>query len=380
MEIYIVKCHDTVESIAEEYGITTESIIFNNQIPSPYPLTTGQALLLSTKSGTETRPDLFSNGYAYPSISNYVLWQSFPFLAGLSVISYSFTHNGHLVPPGYGESRMIAAAKQNDTMPLLTLTTEQNNASNNFLSSAVLNNPRIQSVLIDELMQVMSEKKYSGINIDFHDIEAEDKLLFADFVWNVRQSLNPLGYLVSVALPPKLSDYQSGASVRGYDFGLLGEAADHLVLMAYEFGCSASGPMAIAPINRVRSAVEYAVSRIPAEKIRLGIPNYGFDWSLPHISGISQARVIGNIDAAHLAITHQSEIHFDETSMSPFFFYTEFDTEHIVWFEDVRSLNAKFDLVCNHELNGVGYWQIDPLFRASFLLLDDRFIIQSNNL
>ena len=45
MTIYIVKSGDSVDSIAKQYGISTHSIIYNNQIPYPYRLAIGQALL-----------------------------------------------------------------------------------------------------------------------------------------------------------------------------------------------------------------------------------------------------------------------------------------------------------------------------------------------
>ena len=55
--------------------------------------------------------------------------------------------------------------------------------------------------------------------------------------------------------------------------------------------------MAVAPIHKVRQVVEYALTKIPAEKINLGIPNYGYDWTLPYERGSSKARTISNTEA-----------------------------------------------------------------------------------
>ena len=41
-------------------------------------------------------------------------------------------------------------------------------------------------------------------------------------------------------------------------------------------------------------------------------------------------------------------------------------------------MQAKFDLVEEYNLRGMGYWQIMRLFRANWLLLADRFWIQHN--
>lgn len=133
--------------------------------------------------------------------------------------------------------------------------------------------------------------------------------------------------------------------------------------------------MAVAPINKVREVVDYAITRIPVEKINLGIPNYGYDWPLPYERGVTVARTISNTEAVQIAINNNVPIQFDQVAMSPFFTYESEGVEHEVWFEDVRSIREKFSLVQEYMLRGVGYWQIMNLFRANWLLLADTFNI-----
>lgn len=136
------------------------------------------------------------------------------------------------------------------------------------------------------------------------------------------------------------------------------------------------GPnMAVAPINMVRRVVDYAITEIPPEKIDLGIPNYGYDWPLPFIRGETVARTIGNVEAVQIAIRHGAVIQFDDTAQSPFFRYIEDGIEHEVWFEDVRSITAKFDLITEYNLRGAGYWQLMRWWRANWTLLASRFWI-----
>lgn len=132
--------------------------------------------------------------------------------------------------------------------------------------------------------------------------------------------------------------------------------------------------MAVAPLNKVREVVEYALTKIPAEKINLGIPNYGYDWTLPYVRGTSKARTIGNIEAVQLAISQGVPIQFDEVAQSPFFTYVQNGLTHEVWFEDVRSIYGKFGLVREYGLRGMSYWQIMRLFRANWLLLEEFFL------
>lgn len=376
MTIHIVASGDTVNSIATAYQIPADTIIYNNQLIYPYILVVGQALLLSTPSELQPYRFVVTNGYAYPFINDWVLTQTLPYLSRLSIFSYGFSTEGEIIPPTLDDSFMIQAALEYNSAPFLTLTPfDASGRFNNNLISAVINNPSVKNTLIDNLVITVSEKSFQGVDIDFEYILAEDRIAFADFVQDVRIAINQLGYPVTVALAPKTSDDQPGLLYEGKDYALLGEAADEVLLMTYEWGYTYSEPMAVAPINNVRRVVEYALTRIPHEKINLGIPNYGYDWPLPYEKGVTRATTIGNIEAITIAANNGAEIQFDETAMSPFFTYTNNGIAHEVWFEDVRSMQTKFNLVEEYDLHGMGYWQIMRLFRANWLLLADRFLI-----
>lgn len=376
MLIYVVQPQDSVDSIAAYHGVSPESIIYNNQIPAPYRLAVGQALLLSTEPDPAPRRPIRSNGYAYPFISPWVLEQSLPYLTELSVFSYGFTVYGDLVFPLLDDSWMVNAAIDTDTLPILTLTPlGPDGMFNNALISAIVYSQEAKDNLFGQLLSVMDLKGYRGLDIDFEYIKAEDRDAFTRFVRDAVKVMHNAGYQVSVALAPKTSAGQTGLLYEGKDYPALGEAADHVLLMTYEWGYKYGPNMAVAPLNLVRQVVEYAVTEIPPQKIYLGIPNYGYDWPLPFQQGVTAATTIGSVEAVQIAVSRGVPIQFDETAMSPFFRYRESGVEHEVWFEDVRSLQAKFSLVKEFDLLGVGYWQIMNLFRAGWLLLADTFQI-----
>ncbi len=377
MEIYIVEPNDTVDTIASKQGVPVDTIIFNNQLEYPYALAVGQALLLSKGESPQIKMAVESGGYAYPYIREDTLSQTLPYLSKLNVFSYGFTTEGDLIPPNTDDTFMIELAIANQTAPILTVTPFGPDGNfNNYLISQLVNNMEAQANLIEQLTAMVLQKGFRGVDIDFEYILANDREAFAQFVSNVRTAINAIGYPVSVALAPKTSDNQRGTLYEGKDYRLLGEAADSVLLMTYEWGYTYGPPMAVAPIENVRKVVEYAITRIPHEKISLGIPNYGYDWTLPFKQGESRARSIGNVQAVQIAVENDAEIQFDEIAQSPFFHYQKDGKEHEVWFEDVRSMQAKFDLVKEYDLRGMGYWQIMRLFRANWLLLADQFWIQ----
>lgn len=383
MVIHVVTEGDTVYSLAAYYGVTAESIEMVNQLQYPYLLVVGQALLIENSVSTEiaggvrrTGRSAYVNGFAYPFISRWVLNATLPYLTYLSVFSYGFTPEGNLVYPILDDTFMITAAGESRTVAALTLTPfgKDGNFNNNLIHSLIRSEEAVNN-LIEELKQTMGERGFGTLDVDFEFILPEDRDYFTSFVARLAEELNPLGYQVFVDLAPKTSADQPGLLYEGKDYGGLGAVANGVLLMTYEWGYAYGPPMAVAPINQVRRVVEYALTEIPANKVSLGIPNYGYDWTLPYVRGGMRARTIGNVEAVQLAGRYNAVIAFDETAQSPFFFYYLNGVQHVVWFEDVRSLNAKFDLIEEFGLRGAGYWTIMQWFQANWTLLQERFQI-----
>lgn len=377
MEIYVVQENDTVDAIAQSYGVSAEAIIFINQLVYPYPLVLGQALVIPT-GGTEeeNRPQVLSGGYAYPFIQEFVLQETLPYLSQLYIFSYGFTPEGELIEPAQDDTWMIEQASWFQCAAILTLTPlGADGRFNNDLISAVVNDAVAKETLFLNLLETLQSKGFQGVDIDFEYIKAQDRDAFTGFVAEMTQRLNDQGYQVSVALAPKTSSEQPGLLYEGKDYAGLGAAANRVLLMTYEWGYTYGPPMAVAPINKVREVVEYAVTQIPVEKINLGIPNYGYDWPLPFERGVTAARTIGNIQAVQIALEQGAIIQYDEIAQSPYFYYIQNGIEHEVWFEDARSIQAKFDLMDEFGIRGTGYWQLMRLFRANWVLMEDRYQI-----
>lgn len=377
MSIYVVQPGDNVDGISFEYGVLPSVVIEDNQLVYPYTLAVGQALFIRDGMTGGTGREIRSNGYAYPFISPWVLEQTLPYLTELSVFSYGFTAAGELIPPLLDDQWMINTAFRFRTRPILTLTPlGPDGKFDNALISVLVWNEERRLNLINNILSIMAEKGYQGLDIDFEYIVAGDRDRFTEFVQICAEAMHRKGYTLSVALAPKTSAGQRGLLYEGKDYQAIGAAADHVLLMTYEWGYTYGPPMAVAPVNKVRQVVEYAVTEIPREKIGLGIPNYGYDWPLPFVQGETAARTIGNIEAVRTAVSYGVPIQFDPVAQAPYFYYRDGQgVRHEVWFEDVRSLQAKFDLVDDFSLRGPGYWQIMQLFRANWLLLEERFQI-----
>ena len=103
---------------------------------------------------------------------------------------------------------------------------------------------------------------------------------------------------------------------------------------------------------------------------------YGYDWTLPFEKG-DKARSISNDEAIKLAIQYGAEIQYDETAQAPYFnYYDKRGREHVVWFEDARSIQAKLALIPEYGLRGAGYWNIMRPYQQGWTVLNSLYHIK----
>ena len=163
---------------------------------------------------------------------------------------------------------------------------------------------------------------YTGVDVDFEYLPGALAEAYAGFLGRLRRLLAAQGLFLWAALAPKTSGEQRGLLYEGHDYAAVAAAVDGVLLMTYEWGYTAGPPMAVSPLPNVRAVLDYAVTEIPAGKIFLGVSNYGYDWTLPFVRGVTRAQSISNQRAIELAIEHDIAIQYDETAQAPFFHYT----------------------------------------------------------
>ncbi|HJD24222.1 MAG TPA: LysM peptidoglycan-binding domain-containing protein [Firmicutes bacterium] len=374
-QVYTVTAGDTLDSIAEQYGVTVNQLLRNNPQLNGLPaITPGQVLVIDYAQ--EKQGDMAVNGYAYPYIDRQVLRKTLPYLTYLTLFTYGITPEGGLV--GIDDEEVIAIAREYGVAPLMLISTLTNEGNfNNELSSAVVNNPAIQERLINETLVTLREKGYYGLDIDFEFVRPEDRDAYTTFIRNVRERLNAEGFIVVAALAPKTDSAQPGLLYQGHDYAGIAAAANYVLLMTYEWGYTYGPPMAVAPIDKVREVLDYAVTQMPADKIFMGIPNYGYDWTLPFIRGESQARSLSNVAAVEQAVVRNAAISFDPVAQAPFYgYFDEQGREHEVWFEDARSVNAKLALIPEYGFEGGSYWTVMKYFPQNWLVLNSLYNIR----
>ncbi|HYE09908.1 MAG TPA: glycosyl hydrolase family 18 protein [Patescibacteria group bacterium] len=362
----------SIYTIASQYNVSVRNILAANpSITNPAQISVGQ--IINIPIDTEKRGTIEVNGYSFPNISMEVLRKTLPYLTYLSIFSYEVNADGTLKP--INDQPLIDAARAAGVAPLMVITNLGESGFNSDLARTILTNTTVQDTLLDNVIANLRNKNYYGLDIDFEYIYPENREDYNNFLRKVVNRLRPLGYSVTTALAPKTSAEQVGLLYQAHDYPVHGALADHVILMTYEWGYTFGPPLAVAPINEIRKVLNYAVTAIPRNKIFMGIPNYGYDWTLPYVQG-SRAETLSNTQAVDLALRENAAIQYNEVSQAPYFnYYDDNRKQHVVWFEDARSIKAKLELVDEYDLGGVSYWTIGRYFPQNWLVLSSMYDI-----
>lgn len=265
------------------------------------------------------------------------------------IATQTYTTDSTGVITGLIPSNQLTYANNNGIISLAML---QNNFDGN-IAKSVLENPTNRQALINNITTALKTNGYKGINVDLEGVFYYDRSYYTTFVKELYNTLKPLGYIITLAVPAKTSDSPSDGWSGAYDYAALSSYSDQVVLMTYDEHYPGGTPGAVASIGWVENVVKYAVTVIPKDKIILGTAAYGYDWN----NGTTKAYSINGMN--NLAAANNSTILWDSISKTPYFNFNDASgISHSCWFENAQSVNYKLDLVNNYGLAGIGIWRL----------------------
>ncbi|MBC2722749.1 glycosyl hydrolase family 18 protein [Desulfosporosinus sp.] len=374
-EYHWVQPGESLWLISRRYNVTVEELVRINNIQNPNNIPIGLRLYLPQKPKRVVETNAYIDPRMTRGRSAAAVDKVGEHLTYLAIFSYAVNRNGELTP--VEDQPSLNAAFNDRVLPLLVLTNFEEGQFSTEIATAILTNEALQDRVLNQVLQIMEEKGYRGLDFDFEYLGAENRERYVRFLQKARQLLKPRGYYLSAALAPKYRAGQRGVLYEGHDYQAIGQVVDFIFFMTYEWGWSGGRPMAVSPLPQMRQVMEYAVSVVPREKIMLGMPLYGYDWTLPYVEGGKFAKSFSPQRALELAIRYGVSINYDQTSQAPWFRYTdEQGNQHEVWFEDARSMQAKFDLVKELGIRGFYYWVLGNDFPQNWLLIEDNFVVR----
>lgn len=425
MEIYIVQRGDNIFSIADKYSVSVTTLMQDNGLINPYSLVIGQAIVITFPSQTHTveegdtlasiantygvsimqllrnnsflsdREYIFPgetivisyntnqkttiNGYAYSYLDRQILQKTLPYLTYLSVFNYKIEEEGEIVSFS-DDSDIIKMAVDYGTIPLLMISALSPQGERNIeLVYKILFTEEYQNRFITNLIKILNSSGYYGVNFMISEINEENQKLYNDLYTKISNSFKNEGYQLFVTIDPNLKYIDDKPSFEQIDYSPIGKSVNGITFLQYVWGRYPGPPTPVSSINLLSNFIDYVVTLVPPEKIAIGKSLIAYDWTLPYNNINSHATSLSLNSAIILAHDVGTIIQFDETSQTPFFqFQTTYASEiidHIVWFIDIRSINALDKLVIEYSLAGSGIWNIMIYYQQMWTLIISQFEI-----
>lgn len=422
MQIHIVKSNESLTTIARAYNTTVNDIVEANDIPDPNNLVVGQAMVIpiigsfyyvqpgdslwsigqkvgvpyqqiasvnrislnqqlyvgfrlyipqAPKRRAEFNAYVEPRGTSVAPILESSAREAAPYLTYLAPFSFQALRDGSLKEPLLNNFPAIARANRNVLM--MVINNQENDQFSDELGRILLNDIPIQDRFLNNIVSTAKKYGFRDIHFDFEFLRPADREAYNTFLRKAKARFQREGWLMSTALAPKTSADQKGKWYEGHDYRAHGQIADFVVIMTYEWGYSGGPAMAVSPIDQVRRVLEYAITEMPPNKIMMGQNLYGYDWTLPFVQG-SVAKAVSPQQAIEIAAQNNVAIQYDTKAQAPFFRYRAADgKQHEVWFEDARSIQAKFNLIKELNIRGMSYWKLGLAFPQNWLLIVENF-------
>ncbi|WP_079509302.1 LysM peptidoglycan-binding domain-containing protein [Mesobacillus jeotgali] len=419
MAVHVVKSGENLWSISRSYGVTIQTILEVNGLPSANSLVPGLALyipdllpvlrfhkikagdtlwklslqyqasisnILSANPGLDpnrlyigqninipssVKPWFSTLGFIVPGSSPTFLADLeaiAPHLTYLAVAAFSFTKEGYAYVNG-DDAPIVRKSSELNIIPLLLI---QNTTASGFskeLAGTVLSTPAYRRNLVASLVNLAIQRGYGGISVDLEFIPPPQREDFNTFLRELKASMGRL--ILHVNVHAKTEDIPTNPIIGAYDYKKIGEIADIVAVMTIDYGYPGGPPDPISPLWWIALVVRYTLTQIPRDKLQIGLPLYGHD----KVVSTNQFRSLSVLAAQNLAISTGSVIQYDTAAQSPWFRYWKGTEEHIVWFEDIRSYIEKYRLIDLYQLQGATYWQVSLRAPQNWAYLDKIDII-----
>lgn len=216
----------------------------------------------------------------------------------------------------------------------------------------MLMDAKARQATVATIVSLVQKNGYDGVVIDFELIPASTKNDLTLFIRSLSKALHPLGKTVGVTVFPHIHVVRSVSGA--YDYRALGQAADKVILMAYDEHYNGSRPGPVASFVWVRSNVEYALQKMSPSKLLVGVAAYGYDWP----AGSTRAATVSTRKANGLISQYGATVHWSNRFQEPYFHYRVHGVRHAVWYENSYAFAEKLiDLKTRH-VAGVALWRL----------------------
>jgi spore germination protein len=351
VRFYQVKMGDSLWRISQQFSTTIQAIIRANPTMDPNVLSVGQRLRIPTWQKYSMQSLIFFDAFD-PSPYLDILREIASSITYLAVFTYSFTRTGSLIE--VSDEEILAACKQFNIRPLMVVSNYEKGTFSTEIADQVLNTS-VRQTLIKNIGTAVRTKGYAGVSIDFEFVPPARRNDFTSFLRELKTELG--NRILQINAHAKSSDDPTNRLTGFLDYSAIGQVVDIMAVMTIDYGYAIGPPDPIAPVWWIEQVLRYATTLVNRRKLMMAISLYGYDWTLPQVPSRVATMLSANT-AQNRAITNGVRIQYDVRAQAPNYRYTSNTLQHTVWFEDVKSVKAKYELMDVYNLLGTTYWRL----------------------
>lgn len=372
-QTHIVQEGDTLSSIAEAYNISWIELLKNNPyIVDREGLTVGEEIVIQFED--ESKSSITINGYAFPYISREVLRKTLPFLTYLTIVGYQVFSDGSI--NNINDTEIIQIALDYGVASIMHIFTHSEETIDYSSFHTILHDNAMQDMLIYNILTMLSTKGYYGANIETPYIYPQDKDIYVEFLNKLSRQLNDEGFILLTTISPSNIEITSGITYFGIDYVGISQASNNVIYnLSYDWANPYELPKAAFSFEIITNGVSNASTQIEPSKMLIGITSIGYHWVFPYVSGTTVTTFINHSNAANIARDYGIPIQYNEINRSSYIHYIEGGIENMVLFKDVRSMESYADLIKEYNLSGISFFNIMYYFPKTWLLFHSQFEI-----
>ncbi len=204
--------------------------------------------------------------------------------------------------------------------------------------------PGAEDLFIKNLLAYVRTNDFAGINIDFEEINENDKANFTRFMDKVSEQFHQHGLMVTMDVPPKNNSY---------DYASLAADVDRMIVMLYDQHTALNAPGPLAASDWVKESLNQL--NIPSQKLIVSLGSYGYDWE-ENSNQPADTMTFGDI--MNLGIGTNLQIHWNRQAGNPYLRYKLNGENHIVWFLDAATFYNQMKLAINSGSKGIAIWRL----------------------
>lgn len=232
----------------------------------------------------------------------------------------------------------------------------------------ILPYPEKRDYVTEQLLNYAAQYNLDGINIDFESVPSDVGPSYIQFIREFSLKAHAKNLVVSV------DNYVPKEYSMHYNRKEQGIFADYVIIMGYDEHTAASEEAgSVASLDFVMEGIEKTLEEVPKEKIVNALPFYVRYWIVDDNENILDMQTLTMTKGLETVTAAGAVPEWNEASGQNYAEWKTPEGTNKIWLEDIKSIQAKLDVMKAHDIGGVAVWQLAFGTEEAFQIIDEYY-------